>query len=238
MKKSIAVEAALVIAGTLCYSSGAAYAAWQTCSSTVSGDELPTISSGELPSVSGGEGKAENANENCAESILEDEDSIFGVDSVSGGDVSVISLLLPQHLEIVIDPWGMDGRGQIYSEQYVVQNTGKTAGMLLLSGLSCSSGEQEGAVVRMDPQWGEDSREKYVYLEMIFGNGDRVAFSQEGSDYGIRLEPGEELAFWFSGKVNENSSQEWTGGGLEVKAVYSWTAETILPEENSAREER
>lgn len=233
MKKRGIATVVMFIAGAVYCFSGVASAAWQTDSLTVSGGELPSVSNGEVTDVSGGEERGESP----AENLQEDTPGLYGPDTVSGGDTERISLVLPRHLEVIIDPWGMDGKGQIYSRQYVIQNTGKTAGTLHLWGLSCTPGEQSGAVVRMNPNWGEDSQEKYVYLEMIFGNGDEVVFSQEGSNYETRLEPGEEMTFWFSGKVNENSFQEWMGGDVEVNAVYSWTVDTAASKEECIGEE-
>lgn len=40
-------------------------------------------------------------------------------------DTDLKQLQIPQKLEVVIDPWEMDGKSQIYSEQYVIRNDGK-----------------------------------------------------------------------------------------------------------------
>ena len=53
------------------------------------------------------------------------------------GMSEVENLQIPQKLEIVIDPWEMDGKSQIYSEQYTIRNTGEAAGVLTLSQLIC-----------------------------------------------------------------------------------------------------
>lgn len=49
------------------------------------------------------------------------------------GNARTVSLQIPQKLQIVIDPFEMDGKGQIYSEQYMVRNMGETAGALTLA---------------------------------------------------------------------------------------------------------
>ena len=42
--------------------------------------------------------------------------------------MGLTGLLMPQKFEIVMDPWEMDGRTQVYSEQYIIKNTGDMSG--------------------------------------------------------------------------------------------------------------
>ena len=114
------------------------------------------------------------------------------------------NLQIPQKFEVVIDPWEMDGKGQIYSEQYIISNTGDTPGILTLSNLVCRPQEQSGVVVRTDKEGLHDSGDKSIYMEMLFGNNERIVFSEESSQYQTELAPGEELPVCFVGEVNEN----------------------------------
>ena len=60
-------------------------------------------------------------------------------------------LWIPQKLGVVIDPWEMDGKGQIYSEEFMIRNTGDNPGVLTLSNLSVNTQENSGIIVRSAP---------------------------------------------------------------------------------------
>lgn len=146
---------------------------------------------------------------------------------------SVNHLLIPQRLQLVVDPWEMDGKGQIYSEQYTIKNTGETPGTLMLSGLACQTGEESGVSVKDNPNGLHDDKNKSVYMEIMFGNNEKVILSQEEVSYETEMKPGEELTLSFSGEVNENAANSWKDGDIGVKVVYSWEPkETVVDEEN------
>lgn len=137
-------------------------------------------------------------------------------------DSGLRQLQIPQKLEVVIDPWEMDGKGQIYSEEYVIRNDGEMPGLLTLSNLACKVTEQNGVAVTTNPAGLHDDSEKSIYMQMIFGNGDCVCLSRESSTYEAELQPGEELSVHFEGEVNENASERWRDGDVGVNVVYSW----------------
>ena len=116
----------------------------------------------------------------------------------------------------------MDGKGQIYSDEYVIRNTGENAGILKLSNLVCRPQEQSGVTIKTNQSGIHDNGEKTVYMEMVFGNEDRIVLSEDGSEYTAELEPGEELPVSFTGEVNENASKEWKNEEVTVGVVYSW----------------
>lgn len=131
-------------------------------------------------------------------------------------------LQIPQKMTVVVDPWELDGRGQIYSEQYAVRNTGDVAGIVTISGSICKSSRQDEIVVKSDREGLHENSVKSVYMEMEFSNGDKTTLSKEGSTYQAELGPGEELAIRFLGEVNENASKVWKDGDITIDAVYSW----------------
>lgn len=147
-------------------------------------------------------------------------------------------LQVPQKLHIVIDPWEMDGKGQIYSKIYRIKNAGNTAGVLTLSHLACEAGKKGGAVVRDDTKGLHDDKEKSVYMEMKFDNKEKIVLSQKETVYKVKLNPGEELSLSFSGEVNENASKSWKDGDIGVTVTYLWEAEEISQkEEDDSSEE-
>lgn len=132
------------------------------------------------------------------------------------------NLQIPQKLAVVIDPWEMDGKGQVYSEPYIIRNTGDTPGILTLSNLACRPSEQSGVVVKTNKEGLHDSGDKSIYMEMVLGNENRIIFSTEKSQYQTELKPGEELAISLEGEVNENAFGEWTNQDVAISLVYSW----------------
>lgn len=138
------------------------------------------------------------------------------------------NLQIPQKMDVVIDPWQMDGKGQVYSELYVIRNTGDTSGILTFSNLTCRPREQSGVIVKADKEGLHDSGDKYIYMEMLFGNGNRIIFTSEKSQYQTELKPGEELSVCFSGEVNENAFGQWMNQDVAISVIYSWETEEAL----------
>lgn len=145
--------------------------------------------------------------------------------SVSGENEKIVSLQVPVRVRIIVDPYEIDGNGQIYSEQYVIRNMGSAAGTLTLSNVIRIPTEQDEITGRTENEGLHSGWEKSINMEMVFGNGDKMVFAQEGSAYEVELESGEELAFWFAGEVNENAFQPWRCGDIAVMIDYMWDAE-------------
>lgn len=140
------------------------------------------------------------------------------------------NLQVPQKLEVVIDPWEMDGKGQVYSEQYVIQNTTEEAGILTLFNLLCKSQGESQVNVRTDKAKIHNNEEKNIYMEMIFGNGDRIVLSEEKEEYQVKLKPGEKLILYFAGELNEYATESWKEGDVGVEIGYSWNEEEMKDE--------
>lgn len=134
-------------------------------------------------------------------------------------------LQVPQKLGITLDPFEINGKGQIYSEQYVIKNAGKAGGVLSLSELICEAGEDSGIVIKTDKKGLNEAEKKFVYIKIVFGNGDAITLSPKKSTYEIWLDAGEELTFWYSGEINENAVQNWKEHDLTIGMLYSWNTE-------------
>lgn len=141
-------------------------------------------------------------------------------------------LQIPEKLEIVIDPWEIDGKTQIYSEPFVVKNTGDALGVLTLS-FTCKVNEEGGVSVRKTREGLHDSEEKQLYIKLILENKEEVIFTEVEAQCKAELLPGEELSLWFEGEVNENAEEPWISGDLEIKGKYSWEKEENQPEETA-----
>lgn len=135
-------------------------------------------------------------------------------------------LQIPQKMEIIIDPWEMDEKEQIYSREYTVQNTGETPGTLILD-FSCKIGKDTGLSFQENPDYIHHSTEKLICMKVLFGTGEEAVFTQEGVKYQIELQPGETLSLSFTGEVNENAEEPWKDGDIEIEGTYSWEAEAV-----------
>lgn len=152
-------------------------------------------------------------------------------------DGGLVSLLIPGKLDVILNPWELGGKPQVYSEDYTVKNCGSAAGFFAFTNLACEP-QKEDVDVRPDNVGLHKGTEKNVWLEMELGNGDRITLTEEPVRYEILLEPGEEFAFWFSGEANENAAEEWSGGDLSVTVTYAWNSveEEAEPETGDSME--
>ncbi len=140
------------------------------------------------------------------------------------------SLLMPQKFEIVLDPWEMDGRTQIYSEQYIIKNTGDMPGTLKLTGIACETGED--VHVQESSDGIHNGKDKKLYIELLVNDEERLVLMPEGTDYEIELAPNENITLEFTGEMNENTPQNWQNSDVRISVTYDWHAETMesIPE--------
>lgn len=138
---------------------------------------------------------------------------------------AMVSLQIPEKLDVTIDPFEINGKGQIYSKKYCIKNSGGTTGVLRITNFACTPGEDSGVTIKKDSNGIHNVDEKFVYIEMVFGNGDKITLPSEEEEYEVRLEPGEELRFFYRGEVNENALQGWKEHDLTVGMVYFWNIE-------------
>lgn len=182
------------------------------------------------------EKKAVKENADAEKGGEENKDLVETIESADNKSAAsgMKNLQIPQKMEIVIDPWEMDGRGQIYSETYVIKNRGNTTGTLTLSNLACKPGESSGVIVRSNKDGLHDNEEKALYMEMRFGDSDYIVMSEQGAEYQAELKPEEELTIRFTGEVNENTSEDWANVNVRVASViYSWNMEEISADEDA-----
>lgn len=151
--------------------------------------------------------------------------------------IELEQLQIPQKLEVIIDPWELDGNGQIYSKPYVIRNNGKTPGVLTLSGLACIPKRDSGVIVRTDSIGLHDDQEKSVYMQMMFGRTEQIVLSEDDSEYQMELQPGEELSVCLTGEVNEYALEEWKECDIAVSINYSWDVELDVEDSDNEDEE-
>lgn len=158
---------------------------------------------------------------------MESRETVENSDESKGENIEKISLQIPQKLQVTIDPFELDGKGQIYSEQYTIWNVGETTGTLTLS-FTCTT---QGVEIKREKGGIHDGEGKAVYMEIEIGETDRMILSSEGSEYCAELKPGEGLSLRFTGEINENTPDSWKDGDIAVEGIYKWDIpEETLPE--------
>ena len=149
------------------------------------------------------------------------------------GAEGVACLQIPERLEIVINPWEMDGKGQIYSEPFAVRNMGNVPGTVTVS-FTCMVNKKEGAELRETREGLHSSGEKLIYMKVVLGNGEETLFTREGVQCQAKLQPGEEMSLWFEGEVNENADEPWKSGDIEIEGRYFWEEAVLSREEGKS----
>lgn len=153
------------------------------------------------------------------------KDLVERLEKIDSKKEAMASLQIPEKLDITIDPFEINGKGQIFSKEYTIKNSGETAGLLRITNFMCIPGENSGVILTNESSGIHDANEKFAYMEILFGNGSRINFPSEDAEYEVYMEPGEELRFFYRGEVNENASQGWREHDLMVGMVYFWNIE-------------
>lgn len=134
-------------------------------------------------------------------------------------------LQIPQKLDIFLDPWEINGKGQIYSETYVIRNTGEETVDISLYGIVCIPGKNSGTQIKTSEKGLYENKKKNLYMEMVIDGRTKITMSEKGSEYQTRLDPGESLPVYFTGALNGDSSKEWKDGDIRISMKCSWSVE-------------
>lgn len=135
----------------------------------------------------------------------------------------VISIQVPENLNFVIDPWNLSGLGQIYSQHFVIRNNSNIPCTVQLDDIRCYSEQENGAIIVEDVAEVYAEETPNVYLEMVFQTGKKLVLSPKEKEYTVNLEPDSEIEFWFIGKVNEKTKENWENKKVLVTLKYSCT---------------
>ncbi len=200
----------------------------------ISGNVSENLVSGNVSENSVSENVSENK-EGGASTLSSDAES--KEKTVSSDERDISFLQIPEKLSVTIDPLEVDGKGQIYSEKYSIRNDGKTAGVLRLYDLRCKLRKGSSVILRKDTKGLHEGEEQSIYMEILFGDADRLTLTQKASEYETELEPGEELPIRFTGEVNENAPERWANQGISINISYSWKLEEEKPERARVKKE-
>jgi hypothetical protein len=147
----------------------------------------------------------------------------------------IISVSLPLNLNFTIDPFEVDGRGQVYSETYFVRNFGATSVLfdIVTVGVSFRNyWEHESVPYPFDDSRRTDLKSIYLSLDFDRYNMPSVVltdpyYPKQSSAvleaHSAYNEEVSQLSFRFSGNVNAVPASAWSRGDVMVTMVYSIT---------------
>jgi hypothetical protein len=160
----------------------------------------------------------------------------YGQEGLSGLEYPVMNVLLPLSLDFTIDPFEINGRGQVHSEEYVIRNLGDTGVTVRFDRMDVAfagEGDFEALAEPFDENSG--SGRKSIYLSMNFEGGRFppvvMTDAQAPKYFAALLEApvggdasGSALSFSFSGSVNHLPYSQWQEGDVKVEITYSLEA--------------
>ena len=167
--------------------------------------------------------QSEPETEESTEEMTEIADESGQIEKRWKAGMGLTSLLMPQKFEIVMDPWEMDGRTQVYSKQYIIKNTGDMSGTLKLTGIACEVGED--VHVQENSDGIHSGKDKKLYIELLINDEDRFVLMPEGTDYEMKLAPDESITLEFTGEMNENTQKNWQDSDVKISVTYDWCVE-------------
>lgn len=165
------------------------------------------------------------------EKIPEEDKYVSG--NLPGTDTELEDgLEVPEKFDIVLNPWEMDGKEQIYSEEYEIKNISGAQGTLKLTGIA----DGEDIDIRPDGDGIRSGDGRKICIEMTINGEERLALLPEGTEYKVVLKEDESLILSFSGEINENAADGWNSESVKVTVVYNWETEDM--ENLTAKEDK
>lgn len=167
---------------------------------------------------------------NATESNASKEDDSEKIATISQAERELkeenvlLRLQVPEKFNIVLDPWQMDRKEQIFSEEYTIKNTSREKGILKLTGIAV--GGKEGVEVCLGGDNINDGNGQNIFIEMVINSKDRLTLLPEGADYEIILEADTGVTVSFTGEMNENAEEGWHDSDVKVEVVYDWVTES------------
>lgn len=146
----------------------------------------------------------------------------------------VMSFQVPDNLDFVMDPFEINGRGQIFSKEYYFSNLGSERIRVKLSAIQCfmaegvkmaGEGEASQAVI--------ESKEKVLQLQLIFGTGESITLTEGSGEYEMVLEPGQKIGLCIAGSMSRYPEISWESEDVRLALVYDVELIEEEPEQNS-----
>ncbi len=177
-----------------------------------------------------GEGVEDESGNNPAQA-LSGNDAVSDNDAISGNKpkklidpdaLKIITLRVPRNLNFVIDPWEINGKGSIWSQEYVFSNNGKAPVELKMRDIKCSA--REGifcAGAQVSPEEVIGASGKAVQMKLELSNGDVIYVTEDGGSYETIVDAGESFTLTVIGIISDEAKEQWQDGDLSLSLSYA-----------------
>jgi hypothetical protein len=153
----------------------------------------------------------------------------------------IFNVSLPASTNAYLDPGNLSGKGQIFSEQYIVENYGNTDVAIKIKNIEihCNSTENqyefsEDAItedysmvkkLNVELVWKNETEHTEKILKVIEGSPNEEILLLKAAEYDennefAALNPGSTGIFYFTGTMNANTNIEWKDGDIIVSFDY------------------
>lgn len=166
----------------------------------------------------------------------------------------VFNVSLPASTNAYLDPGNLSGKGQIFSDQYTVENYGNTDIAIKIKNIeihynttkhqykfssdTITENYSTEKKLNVELVWKNETEHTETVLNVMEGAPDeevlllKAAAYDENNEF-IALNPGSTGVFYFTGTMNANTNIEWEAGDIVVSFDY----EIVCAEENYVREQ-
>jgi hypothetical protein len=150
--------------------------------------------------------------------------------SMPDDDSDVVNLIIPATVSIIIDPFEINGRGQVFSDTYKIQNLGHTDVVMTFTDMRCTFANEADfePMARPFEEYGGSSR-KSMYLLLDFGREDISPVVLTDSNHisevsiplsGANADTASSISLSFSGYVGQNLNTHWHDGDVKISLGY------------------
>lgn len=162
---------------------------------------------------------------------LSGNDAVSDNDAISGNKpkklidpdaLKIITLRVPRNLNFVIDPWEINGKGSIWSQEYVFSNNGKAPVELKMRDIKCSA--REGifcAGSQVSPEEVIGASGKAVQMKLELSNGEVIYVTEDGGSYETIVDAGESFTLTVIGIISDEAKEQWQDGDLSLSLSYA-----------------
>jgi hypothetical protein len=140
-------------------------------------------------------------------------------------------VIVPDTLNFVIDPYGIDNRGQVYSDEYDFINTGYSDVLISILDIQVFLDNDDQFELASDSSLDLDEiyDRKAMYLELDFKDENIGSISvtkfNDTDIYSFALKSNQKLSFSLSGKVNTYPHNQWgTEDTVKIRMNYRMEA--------------
>jgi hypothetical protein len=179
------------------------------------------------------EGKNENIFADSEDTTSDSDIRESTTESALEYDTGLLDVVLPVTVSMTIDPYEINGRGQIFSDTYKFENLGNTDVKLTFTDMKVTFPNEKDFEALAQPFDIESKSDlKAIYMVMNFGRDDipPVVLTDEEREGQISIpmpssktdtDDNSFFSISFSGNLNENPALCWRNGDVKINIQYN-----------------